>query len=123
MDEKGKPEAVNAIVVGSQVSQQQNDLLLDDLASAEDPTMALVQQCAAQVQYTGTAQPGAFAEPGGLDTNGGPAVRAEVDHLIGHTLTGRIKSFRDPWGFINSESFAGDLFVHKTSQGDTGPIG
>merc|ERR1719242_3004842 len=98
MDEKGKPEAVNAIVVGSQVSGPSEDL--SSLAGAEDPTMALVQQCASQVQYTGNAAHGGF-EPSG------PAVRAEVDHLIGQTLTGRIKSFRDPWGFINSENFVG----------------
>jgi len=28
-------------------------------------------------------------------------------------LPGKIKSFQDRWGFINSDRFAGDLFVHR----------
>jgi len=34
---------------------------------------------------------------------------------IGHRLRGYIRSFQGAWGFINSDRFAGDLFVHRDS--------
>mmetsp|Transcript_57760 Transcript_57760/g.125615 ORF Transcript_57760/g.125615 Transcript_57760/m.125615 type:complete len:660 (-) Transcript_57760:178-2157(-) len=34
---------------------------------------------------------------------------------INHRLRGYIRSFQGAWGFINSERFAGDLFVHRDS--------
>mmetsp|Transcript_99007 Transcript_99007/g.317532 ORF Transcript_99007/g.317532 Transcript_99007/m.317532 type:complete len:674 (-) Transcript_99007:116-2137(-) len=34
---------------------------------------------------------------------------------IGRRLHGYIRSFQGAWGFINSERFAGDLFVHRDS--------
>mmetsp|Transcript_74511 Transcript_74511/g.155332 ORF Transcript_74511/g.155332 Transcript_74511/m.155332 type:complete len:581 (-) Transcript_74511:115-1857(-) len=34
---------------------------------------------------------------------------------IGRRLYGYIRSFQGAWGFINSERFAGDLFVHRDS--------
>lgn len=32
---------------------------------------------------------------------------------IGQRITGYIRSFQDRWGFINSDRFLGDLFVHR----------
>mmetsp|Transcript_115784 Transcript_115784/g.327491 ORF Transcript_115784/g.327491 Transcript_115784/m.327491 type:complete len:588 (+) Transcript_115784:58-1821(+) len=40
---------------------------------------------------------------------------APPSQLIGQRITGVVKSFRDGWGFINSEQFEGDLFLHKGS--------
>lgn len=34
---------------------------------------------------------------------------------LGHRLRGYIRSFQGAWGFINSDRFAGDLFVHRDS--------
>lgn len=34
---------------------------------------------------------------------------------IGHRLCGHIRSFQGAWGFINSDRFAGDLFIHQDS--------
>jgi len=34
---------------------------------------------------------------------------------IGHRLRGHVRSFQGAWGFINSDRFAGDLFVHSDS--------
>mmetsp|Transcript_90530 Transcript_90530/g.260834 ORF Transcript_90530/g.260834 Transcript_90530/m.260834 type:complete len:607 (-) Transcript_90530:64-1884(-) len=34
---------------------------------------------------------------------------------IGRRLTGYIRSFQGAWGFINSDRFAGDLFIHSDS--------
>jgi len=34
---------------------------------------------------------------------------------ISHRLRGYIRSFQGAWGFINSDRFAGDLFVHRDS--------
>eukprot|EP00929_Paragymnodinium_shiwhaense_P080853 TRINITY_DN42203_c0_g1_i1.p1 TRINITY_DN42203_c0_g1~~TRINITY_DN42203_c0_g1_i1.p1 ORF type:complete len:673 (-),score=141.02 TRINITY_DN42203_c0_g1_i1:185-2203(-) len=34
---------------------------------------------------------------------------------IGHRVRGYIRSFQGAWGFINSDKFAGDLFVHRDS--------
>lgn len=34
---------------------------------------------------------------------------------IGHRMRGYIRSFQGAWGFINSDRFAGDLFVHRDS--------
>jgi len=53
----------------------------------------------------------------------GPAVRAEVSHLVGQQVQGRIKSFREQWGFVNSESFVGDLFIHLRSNQQLGVVG
>jgi len=53
----------------------------------------------------------------------GPAERAQVPHLVGQTINGRIKSFRDNWGFVNSDFFVGDLFIHLRSNADLGPVG
>merc|ERR1719265_2961826 len=38
--------------------------------------------------------------------------------FIGQTLEGWVRSFKGTWGFINSESFEGDLFMGtKSNQG------
>jgi len=92
-DDKGKPEAINVVVVSR-------------MGGAPVPTSI----------------PGVVAQVGGGGNFGGGA-RAEVGHLVGQQLVGRIKSFRDSWGFINSDSFSGDLFVHKKSNADLGPVG
>lgn len=34
---------------------------------------------------------------------------------IGHRLRGYIRSFQGAWGFINTDRFAGDLFMHRDS--------
>jgi len=34
---------------------------------------------------------------------------------VGRRLRGHIRSFQGAWGFINSDAFAGDLFVHRDS--------
>lgn len=34
---------------------------------------------------------------------------------IGHRMRGYVRNFQGAWGFINSERFAGDLFVHRDS--------
>lgn len=49
--------------------------------------------------------------PGGGD-------RAEVSHLVGQQLVGTIRSFKEPWGFVNAETFSGDLFVHRRNNPD-----
>jgi cold shock CspA family protein len=35
--------------------------------------------------------------------------------MIGSRLTGQVRSFQGAWGFIISDNFAGDLFVHRDS--------
>jgi len=99
-DDKGKPEAINIAVVGSQAD--------GDAPSTDTGTLA-------------SALGAAFAAQ--AEESPSPANRAEVDHLIGHALMGKIKSFRDPWGFINSDSFVGDLFFHRKSNPDMGIMG
>lgn len=53
----------------------------------------------------------------------GPSVRAQVGHLMGHELMGRIKNFKDTWGFVVSESFEGDLFIHQKNNPQLGKVG
>eukprot|EP00931_Biecheleriopsis_adriatica_P100864 TRINITY_DN76106_c0_g1_i1.p1 TRINITY_DN76106_c0_g1~~TRINITY_DN76106_c0_g1_i1.p1 ORF type:complete len:654 (-),score=113.74 TRINITY_DN76106_c0_g1_i1:101-2062(-) len=48
--------------------------------------------------------------------------RAEVGHLLGRVLTGSIRSFRDSWGFITSDQFQGDLFIHRRASPNLGPV-
>ena len=55
-------------------------------------------------------------------TPAAPAERAQVGHLLAQTVVGRIKSFRGNWGFVNSDSFAGDLFIHAKLNPDLGPV-
>jgi len=58
----------------------------------------------------------------GVPPQAGPATRAQVAHLLGHQMTGRIKSFRDHWGFVNSDQFTGDLFIHTKSNAQLGTV-
>lgn len=51
-------------------------------------------------------------------TTGGTGARAEVGHLLGQKLLGKVKSFKENWGFIISDSFEGDLFLHTRSNRD-----
>mmetsp|Transcript_48531 Transcript_48531/g.127974 ORF Transcript_48531/g.127974 Transcript_48531/m.127974 type:complete len:576 (+) Transcript_48531:117-1844(+) len=97
-DDKGKPEAINVVVVGRQGG-----------LPAPSPHSS-----------PGSLQAGILGGGGGCCGGG---ARAEVGHLVGQQLVGRIKSFRDSWGFIQSDSFVGDLFVHKKSNADLGPVG
>lgn len=53
----------------------------------------------------------------------GPAERAKVGHLAGHELAGRIKNFKDNWGFVVSDSFDGDLFIHSKNNPQLGRVG
>jgi len=52
----------------------------------------------------------------------GPAVRAQASHLIGQRSTGRIKSFKSSWGFVQSDIFTGDMFVHARSNPNLGRV-
>merc|ERR1712054_312409 len=47
---------------------------------------------------------------------------ADVGHLLGQELLGEIKSFKENWGFIVSDSFSGDLFVHLRSNKQLGAV-
>jgi len=53
----------------------------------------------------------------------GPVTRAQVANLTGNHMTGKIKSFRDNWGFVNSDTFGGDLFIHAKSNPELGFVG
>jgi len=112
MDHQLEADIADATGVAPQVSFEDPN----QLGGEEDPELALIHLLASQVIYAGGAA------PCGLETNG-PAACAEVDHLVGTTLIGRIKSVGDQFCFINSEHFPGDLFMHKTSHADNGPIG
>lgn len=46
-----------------------------------------------------------------------PRKAREMATLVGKKLTGTVRSFRGDWGFVISESFAGDLFVGTRSNG------
>lgn len=48
--------------------------------------------------------------------------RAQVGHLVGQRLVGKVRKFRDQWGFVTSTSFAGDLFIHARSNPELGPV-
>jgi len=50
----------------------------------------------------------------------GRALRAQVEHLVGQQVEGLIKSFKENWGFVNSLSFVGDLFLHSRSNPQLG---
>lgn len=48
--------------------------------------------------------------------NGAPKERAgeaDFEQLEGSVIEGEVSSWKSPWGWIKSESFAGDLFAHK----------
>jgi len=79
MDHTLESEVVNAAFVASQVSVEDPNQV-----GGEDPELALIHLLASQVIYAGGAA------PCGLETSG-PAACAEVDHLIGHTLTDESK--------------------------------
>jgi len=34
-----------------------------------------------------------------------------LESLVGHVLRGRVRSFKESWGFVTSEAFPGDVFV------------
>eukprot|EP00929_Paragymnodinium_shiwhaense_P119171 TRINITY_DN9104_c0_g1_i1.p1 TRINITY_DN9104_c0_g1~~TRINITY_DN9104_c0_g1_i1.p1 ORF type:complete len:552 (+),score=114.01 TRINITY_DN9104_c0_g1_i1:93-1748(+) len=53
----------------------------------------------------------------------GPAERAQVSHLVGQMIRGTIKNFRDLWGFVVSDQFEGDLFIHMKANPDLGAVG
>lgn len=53
-----------------------------------------------------------LVSPRGLPSGAG---RPKQEQLYGSTCRGVVKSFRGQWGFINSEQFEGDLFVHARS--------
>ena len=38
---------------------------------------------------------------------------ADVQHLLGQRVLCTLRSWKDAWGFAVSDSFPGDLFVHK----------
>jgi cold shock CspA family protein len=57
-----------------------------------------------------------------LDDRGRAVARQITTHAlprpwdwIGHRLRGHVRSFQGAWGFIISDRFAGDLFVHRDS--------
>jgi cold shock CspA family protein len=57
-----------------------------------------------------------------LDDRGRAVARQITTHAlprpwdwIGHRLRGHVRSFQGAWGFIVSDRFAGDLFVHRDS--------
>merc|ERR1740139_500763 len=58
----------------------------------------------------------------GPQTQSGPA-GCQVAHLVGQQLAGRIKKFKDSWGFVNSDSFQGDLFLHTKLSPGLGAVG
>ena len=35
-----------------------------------------------------------------------------AESLVGQTVKGWLKRMKDGWGFMNSDAFSGDLFVH-----------
>ena len=35
-----------------------------------------------------------------------------AEHFVGQTVRGWLKRMKDGWGFMNSDVFSGDLFVH-----------
>merc|ERR1719161_3272062 len=43
------------------------------------------------------------------------SVMSRTTDCLGLRMRGYIRSFQDRWGFINSDRFAGDLFLHKDS--------
>jgi cold shock CspA family protein len=40
------------------------------------------------------------------------------EHLIGQTVKGWLKKYQAGWGFMNSDAFVGDLFVHARENPD-----
>eukprot|EP00435_Cladocopium_sp_Y103_P036835 s78_g9.t1 len=47
---------------------------------------------------------------------------AQVRHLVGQRLEGSVRSFRDAWGFVVSEAFQGDLYLHRRNNSELGPV-
>lgn len=43
-------------------------------------------------------------------------------HLVGQRLEGSVRSFRDAWGFVVSEAFQGDLYLHRRNNSELGPV-
>jgi hypothetical protein len=50
-------------------------------------------------------------------------VTATAKDFIGQDLKGWLKQFKDGWGFLNSHSFVGDLFVHSRENPDVASYG
>jgi cold shock CspA family protein len=47
-----------------------------------------------------------------IGATGGPATGVPPAQLIGQTVRGWLKKYQEGWGFMNSDAFIGDLFVH-----------
>ncbi|CAK9107367.1 unnamed protein product [Durusdinium trenchii] len=50
------------------------------------------------------------------------ATETALRPLLGSELQGSVRSFRDPWGFVVSEYFEGDLYLHKRHNPNLGPV-
>jgi len=65
-----------------------------------------------------------FSAAAGVAGMGGQnAGQAQIPHLVGQQCSGRIKKFQDSWGFVNSDSFLGDLFLHTKTSPTLGNVG
>lgn len=88
-----------------QDDQVEFEIMKDDRGKSEAINVHVLQK----VPGAGDSAPSVRAV---ASTGGG---RANVGHLVGQKLVGKIKSFKENWGFIVSDHFAGDLFVHLRS--------
>eukprot|EP00927_Polykrikos_kofoidii_P061640 TRINITY_DN56474_c0_g1_i2.p1 TRINITY_DN56474_c0_g1~~TRINITY_DN56474_c0_g1_i2.p1 ORF type:complete len:476 (-),score=79.87 TRINITY_DN56474_c0_g1_i2:40-1410(-) len=95
-----------------------------DLVDFEVGTNANGKPEAVNVEVTHSADVAeAFsAEPTAQKKPQGPIERAAVAHLVGVTMEGKIKSFRETWGFLVSDGFTGDLFIHRKSNPNLGDV-
>ncbi|CAL1133672.1 unnamed protein product [Cladocopium goreaui] len=60
--------------------------------------------------------------PGSSDGANAAEKGAQVRHLVGQRLEGSVRSFRDSWGFVVSEAFQGDLYLHRRNNSELGPV-
>mmetsp|Transcript_6207 Transcript_6207/g.11271 ORF Transcript_6207/g.11271 Transcript_6207/m.11271 type:complete len:632 (-) Transcript_6207:36-1931(-) len=100
---------------GDQVSFE----VKNEASKPEAVNVVLVSHASLGVPTTTTAPMPSLS----LVQSTGPSVRAQVGHLMGHELMGRIKNFKDTWGFVVSESFDGDLFIHQKNNPQLGKVG
>eukprot|EP00927_Polykrikos_kofoidii_P022026 TRINITY_DN20678_c0_g1_i1.p1 TRINITY_DN20678_c0_g1~~TRINITY_DN20678_c0_g1_i1.p1 ORF type:complete len:589 (-),score=100.05 TRINITY_DN20678_c0_g1_i1:172-1938(-) len=103
------------LFVGLKQNPRIQSLVVDDQVTFEIKTDATGKAQAVNVELAN--QP-SFIAP----ANNGPAVRAQVGHLIGTQCTGKLKSFKDGWGFVNSDMFGGDLFLHTRTNPSLGEV-
>ncbi|CAJ1379257.1 unnamed protein product [Effrenium voratum] len=59
--------------------------------------------------------PGVARPIAGQPEDGARQEARELPELVGEVCAGVVKSFRDGWGFVNSDAFVGDLFLHEGS--------